>query len=58
MTRATMLTINEAAALVDGLTPFRVRQLCLDGVLPHIKAGRKFLINKKKLFEIIGENTD
>ena len=58
MARATMLTINEAAALVDGLTPFRVRQLCLDGVLPHIKAGRKFLINKKKLFEIIGENTD
>jgi excisionase family DNA binding protein len=51
-----MLTIKEAAALVDGVPPFRIRQMCIDGVLPHIKAGNKYLINKKQLFEVLGEN--
>jgi len=55
--RAVLLTIKEAAAEVDGLTPFRVRQMCIDGVLPHIRAGNKYLINKKKLFEVIGETS-
>ena len=55
---ATMLTINEAAALADGLSAFRVRQMCIEGVLPHIKCGKKYLINKKKLFEVIGESSE
>ena len=50
-----VLTINEAAELVDGLTPYRIRQMCIDGSLPHIKAGKKYLINQAKLLEIIGE---
>jgi excisionase family DNA binding protein len=53
-----MLTIKEAAALVDGLTPYRIRQMCIDGTLPHIKAGKKYLINKNRLFEVIGENSE
>ena len=56
--RARMLTIDEAAAVVDGLTKYRVRQMCLTGELKHIKAGKKFLINQKHLLEIIGSNPD
>ena len=50
----TMLTIKEAAALVDGLTEYRVRQLCRSGELPCIKAGKKYLINKDVLFRYLG----
>lgn len=41
-----MLTIKEAAALVEGLTEYRVRQMCINDQIPHIMAGRKYLINK------------
>ena len=52
-----MLTIKEAAVAVDGLSAHRIRQMCIRGELPYIKAGSKFLINKKKLLEAIGEKT-
>ncbi|MBQ8962152.1 MAG: helix-turn-helix domain-containing protein [Ruminococcus sp.] len=42
-----MLTIKEAAALVEGLTEYRVRQMCINGQVPHIMAGKKYLINKE-----------
>ena len=38
-----MLTIKEAAALVEGLTEYRVRQMCINGQVPHIMAGKKYL---------------
>ena len=50
----TMLTIKEAAALVDGLTEYRVRQMCRSGELPCIKAGKKDLINKDILIRFLG----
>ena len=53
-----MLTIKEAAALVDGLTEYRVRQLCRSGELPCIKAGKKYLINKDVLFRYLGGEPD
>ena len=40
-----MLTIKEAAALVEGLTEYRVRQMCINDQVPHIMAGKKY-INK------------
>ena len=49
----TMLTIKEAAALVDGLTEYRVRQLCRSGELPCIKAGKKYLSNKETLHKFL-----
>ncbi|WP_294483794.1 helix-turn-helix domain-containing protein [uncultured Ruminococcus sp.] len=39
--KITMLTIKEAAALVDGLTEYRVREMCRSGELPCFKAGKK-----------------
>jgi excisionase family DNA binding protein len=53
-----MLTIKEAAALVDGLTEYRVRQLCRSGELPCIKAGKKYLINKDVLIRFLGGDTE
>ena len=44
--KITMLTIREAAALVHGLTEYRVRQMCINDQIPHIMAGKKYLINK------------
>lgn len=49
--KITMLTIKEAAALVDGLTEYRVRELCRSGALPCFKAGKKYLINKDILYK-------
>lgn len=52
-TKITMLTIKEAAELVDGLTEYRVRQLCKSGELPTVKAGKKYLINKDILLRFL-----
>ena len=41
-TKIVMLTIKEAAALVEG-----VRQMCINDQVPHIMAGKKYLINKE-----------
>lgn len=55
-TKTVMLTIKEAAALVDGLTEFRVRELCKSGELPCFRAGKKYLINKEILHKfLLGE---
>ena len=53
-----MLTIKEAAALVDGLTEYRVREMCRSGELPCIKAGKKCLINKEVLIRFLGGEAD
>ena len=52
-TEITMLTIKEAAELVQGLTEFRVRELCRTGELPCIMAGKKYLINKDTLYKFL-----
>ena len=57
-TKITMLTIKEAAALVDGLTEYRVRELCRSGELPCIKAGKKYLINRDVLIRFLGGDTE
>lgn len=56
--KATMLTIKEAAALVDGLSEYRVRQMCITGELRHIRAGKKYLINETVLLEHIGKKAE
>ena len=51
-----MLTIKEAAALVSGLTEYRVRELCKSGQLPCFMAGKKYLINKEVLYKFFGSD--
>ena len=48
-----ILTIKEASKLIDGLTEFRVRQMCISGQLPCFKAGRKYLIYEENLYKIV-----
>ena len=55
-----VLTIKEAASLIDGLTPFRVRQIVYrscrataSGQLPCFKAGRKYLIYEENLYKVV-----
>ena len=54
-TKITMLTIKEAAALVDGLTEYRIRELCKSGDLPCFHAGKKYLINKETLYKFLSD---
>ncbi|GHV10217.1 hypothetical protein FACS1894217_15590 [Clostridia bacterium] len=49
-----LLTIKEAAKTIDGLTEFRVRQMCVSGALPCFKAGRKYLISEQNLLRAVG----
>ncbi len=48
----TMITITQAAA-ETGLSYDHLRKLCLRGEIVHVKAGRKFLINKEKLISFL-----
>ena len=48
-----LITIKEAAGLIDGITEFRVRQMCKSGQLPCFKAGRKYLINADTLYKVV-----
>ncbi len=52
-TRRKVLTIKEAAQLIDGLTEYRIRQLCISGQLRCFKAGKKYLIAEKDLLELV-----
>ena len=53
--KPTMLTIKEAAKLVQGLTEY----MCKSGELPCIMAGKKYLINKDTLYKFLsGELCD
>ncbi len=53
MEKKRILTIKGAAALIDGLTEYRVRQMCITGQLPCFKAGRKYLISEENLMNVV-----
>ena len=53
MEKKRILTIKEAAALIDGLTEYRVHQMCITGQLPCFKAGRKYLISEENLINVV-----
>ncbi len=48
-----MITIKQAAQVVEGVTEYRIRQMCISGELPSFKAGRKYLINEEVLKKVI-----
>ena len=47
-----MIPISQAAA-ETGVSYDCLRKLCLQGKLVHVRAGRKFLINKEKLADYL-----
>lgn len=60
---ARLRTVSEAAAELRALdphtamTPYHIRQLCLKGILPTIKAGKKRLLNLNDLVEYMNDPT-
>ena len=48
-----MLTIKEAAQLNEGLTEYRIRQMCISGQLPCFMAGKKYLISEEALMKAV-----
>jgi excisionase family DNA binding protein len=56
--KITMLTIKEAAAMVEGLTEYRIRQMCVNKQIPCIMAGKKYLINKEILLNFLRGKTE
>jgi excisionase family DNA binding protein len=53
-----ILTIKEAAKLIEGLTEYRIRQMCISGDLPCFRAGKKYLISEKTLMRTVFGNCD
>lgn len=54
--KAKLLTIKQASKLVDGITEYRIRQMCISGELHCFKAGKKYLINENVLLQtVMGE---
>lgn len=45
--KITMISIKEATELVNGLTKYRIRQMCIENQIPYIMAGKKYLFNKE-----------
>lgn len=56
--KITMLTIKEAAAMVEGLTEYRVRQMCANKQISCIMADKKYLINKDILLDFLRGKTE
>ena len=48
-----ILTIKQAAQLIEGLTEYRIRQMCKTGQLRCFKAGNKYLIAEEDLYETV-----
>ncbi len=46
-------TIKQSSKLITGATEYRIRQWCINGELPCIKAGRKYLINEQVLLDFV-----
>ena len=53
MNKKKVLTIKEAAQVIDGINEFRIRQMCKSGQLRTFKAGKKFLIAESDLYEAV-----
>ncbi len=51
--RLRLLTIRQAAKLIDGLTEYRIRKLCAEGELPCLKLGNRKLINEQTLIDYV-----
>lgn len=53
MQKKRILTIKQASQLIDGITEYRIRQMCVSGQLPCFKAGKKYLISEEALYNTV-----
>ena len=54
-TKVKLLSIRQAAKVIDGLTEYRIRQLCYSGELPCLLVGSKRLINEQTLMDFVAK---
>jgi hypothetical protein len=52
-----LLTLKQSAELIEGLTEYRVRQLCTQGVIKFHKFGNKFMVSERELLKYFNENS-
>lgn len=50
-----LLTLKEAAKLIDGLTEYRVKMLCINGEIKYHKFGNKYMISEHEILTYFGE---
>jgi len=55
--RPRLLTLKEAATLIEGLTEYRVRVLCVNGDIKYHKFGNKYMISEREILQYFGEST-
>ena len=52
-----LLTLKESAELIDGLTEYRVRMLCINGEIKCHKFGNKYMVPEHELLKYFGIET-
>lgn len=50
-----LLTLKEAAKLIDGLTEYRIRMMCIDGKIKYHKFGNKYMISEREILGYFNE---
>ncbi len=51
-----LLTIRQAARLIDGFTEYQIRRLVKNGALPYLKSGNRVLIEEQAIFDYISNS--
>jgi len=46
-----LLTLKQAAELIEGLTEYRVRSLCRDNLIKFHKFGNKYMVSEKVIMD-------
>jgi len=50
-----LLTLKQAAELIDGLTVYRVRMLCTANEIKYHMFGNKYMVSEYELLRYFGE---
>ncbi len=48
-----LLSLTQATRLVQGITVQELRELCLSGKLPYIKAGKRYFVQEDVLLDFV-----
>jgi len=51
-----LLTLKEAAKLIDGLTEYRVRMMCINDDIKYYKFGSKYMVSEREILKYFGES--
>ena len=55
-TKPRLLTLKESAKLIEGLTEYRVRQLCINKDIKYHKFGNKYMVSEREILKYFNEN--